>query len=183
VPVGIELSGKTLGIIGMGRAGTALAERAGSLGMRVIDLGPRRDARRTHRILRRERCESASTAHCHPRPAGSSMRRRSPHFVPGHSSSNCARGGVIDREALLAALASNRLGGVGLDVPGMSPPIPAIRSIPIPRVYALPHIAGSTDEAFTRTVDIVVDNVGRWSAESRSVIASRRGREVRPGPL
>jgi phosphoglycerate dehydrogenase-like enzyme len=68
---------------------------------------------------------------------------------------------VIDRDALVAALATGRLGGVGLDVHWEEPADPADPLYADPRVLALPHIGGSTEEAFARIVDVVADNVGR----------------------
>jgi phosphoglycerate dehydrogenase-like enzyme len=80
---------------------------------------------------------------------------------PGVLVVNCARGGVIDRAALVEALARGRLGGVGLDVHWAEPPDPADPLYADPRVVALPHLAGSTEEAFGRIADVVVDNLGR----------------------
>jgi phosphoglycerate dehydrogenase-like enzyme len=77
---------------------------------------------------------------------------------------NVARGGVIDRAALLAALASDRLGGVGLDVHWDEPADPADPLYADPRVVALPHLGGSSVEAFGRIADVVVDNVRRLVA-------------------
>ena len=78
---------------------------------------------------------------------------------PGALLVNVARGGVIDRDALVRALP--RLGGVGLDVHWEEPPDPADPLYADPKVVALPHIAGSTEEAFGRIVDVVIDNLGR----------------------
>jgi phosphoglycerate dehydrogenase-like enzyme len=77
---------------------------------------------------------------------------------------NVARGGVIDRAALLAALASDRLGGVGLDVHWDEPADPADPLYADPRVVALPHLGGSSVEAVGRIADVVVDNVRRLVA-------------------
>jgi phosphoglycerate dehydrogenase-like enzyme len=74
---------------------------------------------------------------------------------------NVARGAVIDRPALEAALARGQLGGVGLDVLWEEPADPADALYADPRLVALPHIAGSTHEAFARITDVVVDNLGR----------------------
>jgi phosphoglycerate dehydrogenase-like enzyme len=160
VPAGIELAGKTLGIIGMGRAGSALAERARALGMTVIGLG--REATAGDRAA----CYAASHAisvHC-PLTAETRGLLDAAAFAamrPGVLVVNCARGGVIDRDALVAALAAGRLGGVGLDVHWHEPADPADPLYSDPRVIALPHVAGSTDEAFARITDIVIDNLGR----------------------
>jgi len=67
---------------------------------------------------------------------------------------------VIDREALLAR-SPRRLGGVGLRCPLGRARDPTIRSIPIRRVYALPHVAGATMKHSRASFDVVVDNVGR----------------------
>ncbi len=157
VPLGIELAGKTLGIIGMGNSGTALAERARALGMAVIALGRGDDKLRFF-----AQCDAISI-HCPLTPetrglvdaaALSAMR-------PGALLINCARGGIIDRAALVAHL--DRLGGVGLDVLWDEPGDPADPLYADPRVIVLPHVAGSTEEAFARIVDVVIENLLRLS--------------------
>ena len=160
VPLGIELAGRTLGIIGMGRTGTALADRARALGMHVVALS--RHASAEERLAFFAGCDAISI-HCPldaatrglvGRDAFSAMR-------PGAFVINVARGGVIDRGALVDALATGRLGGVGLDVHWEEPPDPADPLYADPRVVALPHVAGSTEEAFARIADVVVQNLAR----------------------
>ena len=160
VPLGIELAGKTLGILGMGRIGRALAERARALGMEVIALG-----RGASAIDRRQffAAAHAFSIHC---PLDASTRglvgdEAFAAMRPGALVINCARGGVIDRDALVRALAAGRLGGVALDVHWHEPPDPDDPLYADPRVIALPHVAGSTEEAFARVTDIVLDNLGR----------------------
>jgi phosphoglycerate dehydrogenase-like enzyme len=80
---------------------------------------------------------------------------------PGAFVINVARGGVIDRAALVAALASEKLGGVGLDVHWEEPADPADPLYADPRVVALPHVAGSTEEAFGRITEVVIENLSR----------------------
>jgi phosphoglycerate dehydrogenase-like enzyme len=74
---------------------------------------------------------------------------------------NCARGGVVDRGALLDALASGRLGGAGLDVYWEEPWNPSDPLFQRDDVITLPHVAGSTRESFGRIADIVAGNIGR----------------------
>ena len=74
---------------------------------------------------------------------------------------NLARGPVIDRAALDAALARGHLGGVGLDVFWDEPWDPADPLFADPRVATLPHVAGTTTEAFGRVAELVVENVAR----------------------
>ena len=159
-PVGIELAGKTLGIIGPGRSGTALADRARALGMTVRMLG--RGASADERVALFAGSHMISI-HCPLTPdtrglVGAAELAALPR---GAFVVNMSRGGVVDRAALEAALASGHLGGVGLDVHREEPPDLTEPLYRDPRVVALPHIAGSTEEAFDRIVTIVVDNVAR----------------------
>jgi len=154
-PLGFELAGKTLGIVGMGRTGSALADRARALGMTVLGL-----ARDGDRARFWAACDAISL-HC---PLDASTRGMIDDAAlaamkPGALLVNVSRGGVIDRAALVRALP--RLGGVGLDVHWDEPPDPADPLYGDPKVIALPHVAGSTEEAFARIVDVVIDNLGR----------------------
>lgn len=160
VPLGIELTGKTLGVIGMGRTGTAVAERARGLGMTVIELG--RGATAGDRTAFLAACDAISI-HCPltPQTRGLIDAAAFAAMRPGALVVNVARGGVIDRAALVAALAGGRLGGVGLDVHWDEPPDPADPLYADPRVVALPHLGGSSVEAFGRIADVVMDNLGR----------------------
>jgi phosphoglycerate dehydrogenase-like enzyme len=160
VPLGFEIAGKTLGVIGMGRTGAALAERARALGMEVIALG--RGATEAERAAFFAGCHAVSV-HCPltPETRGLVGAAAFAALRPGAIVVNCARGDIIDRAALAAALASGRLGGVGLDVHWDEPADPADPLYQDPRVVAMPHVAGSTEEAFGRIADVVVDNVER----------------------
>jgi phosphoglycerate dehydrogenase-like enzyme len=162
-PLGIELAGKTLGVIGMGRAGTAVAERARGLGMTILELG--RGATLDERTAVFA-ASDAITLHCPltPQTRGLIDAAAFAALRPGALVINVARGGVIDRAALVAALAGDRLGGVGLDVHWDEPADPEDPLYADPRVIALPHVGGSTIEAFGRIADIVVDNLRRLAA-------------------
>jgi phosphoglycerate dehydrogenase-like enzyme len=83
---------------------------------------------------------------------------------PGAFLVNCARGPIVDRSALVAALESGRLGGAGLDVYWEEPWDPADPLFGRDDVIAMPHIAGSTEEAYGRITDIVVENIRRAAA-------------------
>jgi phosphoglycerate dehydrogenase-like enzyme len=160
VPVGVELAGRTLGVIGMGRTGAALAERARALGMAVIEL--RRGAAAPDRAAFFAACHAVSV-HCPltPETRGLVGAAAFAALPPGAFVVNCARGGVIDRAALEAALAGGRLGGVGLDVWWDEPADPADPLLADPRVLVTPHVAGSTQEAFGRIAEIAIGNVER----------------------
>ncbi len=160
VPLGVELAGRTLGIIGMGRSGTALAERARALGMTVIALG-----RGATEADRRAFFAASDAISIHgpltPETRGLVGADAFAALRPGALVVNVSRGAVIDREALVAALAGDRLGGVALDVHWVEPPDPGDPLYADPRVIGLPHVAGSTVEAFARIADVVVGNLDR----------------------
>lgn len=160
VPLGIELCGRTLGIIGMGRSGTALAERARALGMVVRALG--RAANADERRVFFSSCDAYSI-HCPLNDTTRGLVGADAFAVmrPGALVVNVSRGDVIDRAALVAALATGHLGGVALDVHWIEPPDPTDPLYADPRVLALPHVAGSTEEAFARIADVVAANIGR----------------------
>lgn len=159
-PLGVELAGKTLGIIGLGRAGTALADRARALGMTVVSLvrGASQEDRRAFFAA-----SDAVSIHCPLTPETRGMVDASAFAAlrPGAFVINVSRGDVVDRPALVTALAGGRLGGVGLDVHWNEPPDPADPLYLDPRVVALPHVAGSTEEAYARITDVVIENLGR----------------------
>lgn len=157
-PLGIELAGKTLGIIGMGRSGTALADRARALGMQIRSLVRGASATDQHAFF--AACDAISI-HCPLTDATRGLVGRDAlaAMKPGALLVNVSRGGVIDRAALLDALP--RLGGVGLDVHWVEPPDPTDPLYSQPNVIGLPHVAGSTEEAFERITDVVIENLAR----------------------
>jgi phosphoglycerate dehydrogenase-like enzyme len=159
-PLGRQVGGRTLGIVGYGRSGQALAERARALGMQVRTLG--RGASGQERRAFFAACEVLSL-HC---PLTAETRGligaeafasmpRGVHLI------NVARGEVIDREACLAALRDGTLGGLGLDVHWREPWDPEDEIYRDPRVIALPHIAGSTEESAANVTAIVLGNLAR----------------------
>jgi phosphoglycerate dehydrogenase-like enzyme len=159
-PLGIELAGRTLGIVGNGRIGRAVAERAAALGMRIEVLARRADAAERARFF--AACDAVSL-HC---PLTDETRglvdaAALTAMKPTAFLLNLARGAIIDRAALDAALARGHLGGVGLDVFWEEPWNPDDPLFRDPRVVVLPHVAGSTEESFGRIADIVVENVAR----------------------
>ena len=159
-PLGVELAGSRLVIIGGGRTGTALAARAGALGMAVDVLGSATTRNQLHSALARA---DAVSVHCPLTVAtrglldAAAFAALPPHAIVV----NAARGPIIDRAALEGALARGHLGGVGLDVYWQEPWDPRDPLFAHPKVVTLPHVAGSTTAAFTAIADIVVDNIAR----------------------
>jgi phosphoglycerate dehydrogenase-like enzyme len=159
-PIGCELAGRQLAVIGLGRIGQAVAARAQALGMRVVGAT---SATARADLLATLAASDAVSLHC-PLTAATRglLDAEALAALPAHALVvNLARGPVIDRAALTAALARGHLGGVGLDVFWEEPWDPADPLYADPRVVTLPHVAGSTQEAFAGIAAIVVDNVLR----------------------
>ncbi|HXO40226.1 MAG TPA: hydroxyacid dehydrogenase, partial [Thermoanaerobaculia bacterium] len=156
---GVELQGKTLGVIGFGRIGQRVAKRAHGFEMKVVTHDPFLDPAAARRLevemlplddlLRRSH---AITVHT---PLTEQTRhlldaQRLALLPRGALVINCGRGGVIDEQALLAALESGAVGGAGLDVFAEEPPSD-LRLVRHPRVVATPHLGAQTREAQERT--------------------------------
>jgi phosphoglycerate dehydrogenase-like enzyme len=80
---------------------------------------------------------------------------------PGALLVNCARGAIVDRDAVLEALRAGTLGGFGVDAHWQEPWDPADPLYRRDDVVALPHVGGTTEEAFARIAEVVVDNLAR----------------------
>ncbi|NPA26237.1 MAG: hypothetical protein GXO36_01360 [Chloroflexi bacterium] len=165
---GIELAGKTLGIIGVGRIGAAVARRARGLGMRVLGYDPYLDqatlaARGVEPVadlatlLARSDVVSVHVP-LTPETRGLLDAQALAQLKPGAIVLSTARGGVVDEAALLAALDEGRVLGAGLDVFEHEPP-GATRLVTHPRVVATPHIAAQTREAQARVARDIADEV------------------------
>jgi D-3-phosphoglycerate dehydrogenase / 2-oxoglutarate reductase len=154
---GSQLEGKTLGIIGLGRVGLAVARRALGFGMTVIgfdpllsadkalehgiesvprldDLWPRCDFITLHTPL------NAETRHLIDARALALMK-------PSARIINCARGGLIDEEAMVEALSAGKIAGAAVDVFEPEPPPLDLPLIKHPQVVVTPHLGASTEEA------------------------------------
>lgn len=168
---GIELSGKTLGIIGFGRIGSALAEKAANLGLRVVTLN--RNIERMSRHLEKvgidavpfEELLAASdfvSLHVPLRPETRHMigREQLRAMKDGAFLINTSRGGVVDEEALREALVNGKLAGAALDVYEREPP--ADTSLTgLANVVCTPHIGASSVEAQRENSTIVAEKLIR----------------------
>jgi D-3-phosphoglycerate dehydrogenase len=156
--LGHELDGRTMGIIGLGRIGQAVARRARAFGMELAAYDPYLDAGVARRLDVEllevdDLVQRADVVTLHV-PLTDATRNilnadRIAKLRPGAIVVNCARGGVLDEEALLAGLESGRIAGAALDVFATEPPSDR-RLISHPRVVATPHIGAQTREAQER---------------------------------
>lgn len=155
---GVELFGKTLGIVGFGCIGAEVAQRALALGMIVIATDPfvapeRASAMGVPLVSPETLLARADFISIHV-PANPSThhligRRELALVKPGCRIINCARGEVLDEDALADALAEGRVAGAALDVFEREPPANR-RLLADWRVILTPHIGGSTVEARAR---------------------------------
>ena len=153
--LGVELAGKTLGIIGLGRIGREVARRARGLRMVVLGHDPivtaeaASDMGVAYRSLEDLVRESDFVTLHLPLIAATHHvidARRIAAMRPGARLINCARGGLIDDDALLAALESGHIAGAALDVFEHEPPN-ADGIVAHSRVVVTPHLGASTVEA------------------------------------
>jgi D-3-phosphoglycerate dehydrogenase len=165
--LGEELHGKTLGIIGIGNIGSAVALRAGALGMQVLAYDPyvKEDEirqRGAEPTALTDLYRGADIVSLHvplsPETRGMVDGQALAHMKRGVRLVSTARGGVIDETALLAALESGQVAGAGLDVFAKEPPgLTAL--VAHPSVIATPHIGAQTEEAQARTAEDIASEV------------------------
>ncbi len=151
---GMELDGRTLGLVGAGRIGARVALVARAVGMRVLVFDPYLDAMRAAE-LGLERSDSleallresdAVSLHAPATPETRHMidAVRLAQMKPGALLINTARGSLVDEDALVAALRSGHLGGAGLDVFDREPIAPDHPLLQLDNVVLTDHIASHT---------------------------------------
>jgi phosphoglycerate dehydrogenase-like enzyme len=168
---GTELSGKTMGIIGVGRIGSLVAERALAFGMRVVAhdpaYTPEQFATRGIRWLPFEAVlESADLLTLHvpldPSTANLVDAAALGRMKAGAFLLNLARGGILDEDALEVALREGRVAGAALDARQMEPPPVGDTLRALPNVIVTPHIGGSTAESLTRMAEMCALEIRRF---------------------
>ena len=152
---GVELEGKTLGLVGMGRIGTLVAQRALAFGMSVLAYDPyitadqARQAGGELRDLDSLLADSDFISLHLPRTPETENLLDAAAFgkvKPGVRIINASRGGIIDEEALAAAIRSGRVAGAALDVYATEPLVGG-PLVELPQVVLTPHLGASTAEA------------------------------------
>jgi len=168
--LGTELSGKTLGIVGLGQVGSRVAARARAFEAKVVGFDPYLPPGRAREmgvalLPLPELLETSDivTLHATAGEGGKPIlgREEIARMKKGAILANVARGKLVDREALHEALASGHLAGAALDVFEPEPPDPNDPLLKLPNVVATPHLGASTVEAQERvslqTVEAVAD--------------------------
>ena len=165
---GAELLGKTVGIIGLGRIGSTLAKMAQAFGMKVIAYSPHITEERAKEVgaelvdletlLKNSDYISIHTA-LTERTRGLIGQREFDLMKKGVFIINCARGAIIDEEALYNALVSGQVAGAALDVFSQEPPPVGHPLFNLSNVLFTPHTAGFTLESSTRMAISVAEDV------------------------
>lgn len=154
--LGQDVHGATLGIIGLGRIGRAVARRAGGFEMEVIHTG--RDGVPLGELL--ERSDFVSL-HCPLTPETQHMIDAAAlaRMKPTAILINTARGPIIDQAALARALHEGTIAGAALDVTDPEPPHAEDPLLGAPNLILVPHIGSATHSARERMADLAVDNL------------------------
>ena len=160
---GIELEGKTLGVVGCGKIGRIVAGIATGLGMHAVGHDPFATGSAELPLLPLDELITASdviSLHCPPPADGRPLldARRLRLVKPGALIINTARHELIDVPALVAAIDRGDVAGAALDVFDAEPPL-ARSHLANDRIIATPHIGGFTDESVDRAVDVAVHNL------------------------
>ncbi len=165
--LGTDVHGKTLGIVGLGRIGRAMARRGRGFGMPILytqrhRADPAVEAELSARYVDKARLLAEAdyvSLHCPLTPA-------TRHYIDAEALArmkptaflvNTARGAVVDERALVAALAARRIAGAGLDVFEREPQIEAAL-LAMPNVVLTPHIGSASTETRTKMARMAVEN-------------------------
>ena len=165
---GVELRGKTLGLVGLGAIGGAVSRLAGAFGMRVAAYDPYVGAREGVTLAGLDEVLSASdvvsvhTSGASPNGGPLLDEERLRRMRPGAYLVNTASHSVVDEAALVEGLRSGRIAGAALDVHRSHPIPPDSPLLGIPNVLLTPHVGGATDGTVERHSSMMVDDIQRY---------------------
>jgi len=174
---GVELNGKTLGVVGFGRIGAEVGKRATAFGMKVVAYDPLIDAEE----IKRRGAEPVSLDDLYAQADFITLHlpltKESRGMVGEEAFAkmkdavrvvSAARGGIIDEAALVAALNSGKVAGAGLDVFATEPP-GVTEAVSHPKLIGSPHVGAQTAEAQVRASEDIASEV----------LAALRGEDLR----
>jgi D-3-phosphoglycerate dehydrogenase / 2-oxoglutarate reductase len=190
---GVELHGKVLGVVGLGRAGSLVAQRAHAFGMELIGYDPfvapeRARAMGVRLVTIDELVREADFVSIHtpktPETIGLFGRDLLAKAKPGIRIVNTARGGIVDEEALAEAVRNGIVAGAGLDVFAKEPCTES-PLFDLPQVVVSPHLGASTEEAQDKAGVTIAEQVllslsGDFVPYAVNVAASDVSDVVRP---
>jgi D-3-phosphoglycerate dehydrogenase len=190
---GVELHGKTVGVVGLGKIGQLFAARLAAFGTTLIAYDPYVSAARAAQlgielVSLDELLERADVISIHlpktPETKGLIGTAQLARVKPGVLIVNAARGGLIDEDALAEALRAGRVGGAGIDV-FVTEPCTSSPLFELPNVVVTPHLGASTAEAQDRAGTDVAHSVlhalrGEFVPDAVNVQTGVVSDEVRP---
>ena len=165
--LGMDIQGKTLGVVGFGRIGQEVTRRMQALEMRtlwydIFDTPPPNAPKSEYRSLNDLLAESDFVS------LHTNLDESSRHLIgaeqlalmkPSAFLVNTARGGLVDQAALTEALKAGQIAGAGLDVLESEPPDPDDPIVTLPNVITFPHIASATEETRLAMRELAVQNL------------------------
>ena len=168
---GFNLEGKTFGILGLGRIGSAIAKRMSAFGVNLIAWGPtltaqRAEASRARFVSEKELFQNSDILSVHLRYSNLSDNfvdaARLALMKPTALLVDISRVGIVNRQDLANALNAGKLAGAAID---LCDPLPVGMTDPIldaPRTVLTPHMAWQTKETFQRAATMAVDNILKY---------------------
>jgi D-3-phosphoglycerate dehydrogenase len=191
---GVELYDKTIGIVGLGRIGSLVAQRLSGFEARLIGYDPYISPAKAEQMgvslaSLDEVMEQSDFITIHiPKTAETTGLIGASQFAKAKKELrivNCSRGGIIDEDALLEALKTNRIAGAGLDVFNNEPP-KGSPLLSLPNILVTPHLGASTEEAQEKAGISVAKSVrlalaGDLVPDAVNVAGGQIDESVRPG--
>ena len=165
--MGVELYGKTMGIIGLGRIGSVVAERSKGFAMKVIAYDPFVSKEQAEKIgveivELKDLLQRADFISLHSPKVGDKPLLGKDEFnivKPGVRIINCARGQLIDEEALIQAIKDGKVAQAALDVYSKEPVDPDSPLMDVPEIICTPHLGASTGEAQDKVAIAICDQL------------------------
>lgn len=174
-----ELAHHTMGIVGLGRIGQAVAGMALAFGMRVVASTSKAQSDMPAGVekVTMDQCFAQSdvlSLHCPLTPHTHHLvnAQRLSLMKPTAILVNTSRGGLIDEAAVAQALSANRLGYFAADVLADEPPLASCPLLTAPRVQLTPHIAWATRQARERLMQATVQNLQAWQSGAPQNVVS-----------
>lgn len=168
---GVEIGGKVLGVVGIGNIGKEVAKRAQALGMTVLAYDPYVTNANGYELVTLDEVFARSdyiTFHLPFTPETANMvgAEQFAQMKDGVRIINCARGGIIDEDALYEAITSGKVAGAALDV-FATEPLEGHKLFSLPQVIGSPHVGAATKEAQGRIGVEVAEKIIAFSKNGK----------------
>lgn len=171
----VELDGKTLGIVGYGRIGQAVADLGRAFGMQVI-VASRTAKEGVEQVSIDELFQRSDVVSLHcpqtPETEGLVNAQRIELMKPSALLVNTSRGPLVVEDDLAAALNADRIGGAALDVLSSEPPSPDNPLLSAKNCFVTPHIAWATQAARARLLGTVMENIRAFTTGTPQNVVS-----------